>query len=215
MIQRVERRQFLKITNVSPRLLILHEDTKIGMWLTKDQVPRAQGFVSVGSRRFSEWLNLAYEATTDQVYHQVDPTEEDEGPLVERPEYETPSRILQRPMAPAQVLNMSLQQMPEKEGQPCEEIVHLYEETSQERSTPKEDRLTVITADEEEAKLEDSPQADDQVCFFKSGDLWAEDIKQGWAIIPEVDPSPQNIELEDIQISDPDGNTLEEVDPLR
>ncbi|CAH0484585.1 unnamed protein product [Peronospora farinosa] len=40
------------ILEVSDKDLILHEDTKLGIWLAKDRVPRAQGFVSVGSRRY-------------------------------------------------------------------------------------------------------------------------------------------------------------------
>ncbi|GMF41738.1 unnamed protein product [Phytophthora fragariaefolia] len=35
-------------------------DTKIAMWLTGDRVPRLPGYVSVGSRRYAEWQNLAY-----------------------------------------------------------------------------------------------------------------------------------------------------------
>ena len=85
----------LKVTNVSPHTLILHDDTKIDMWLTKDQVPRAQGFVSVGSRRYAEWLNLAYEATTNQVDPQVDLEEEEDTPMVEIPQYTILSCILQ------------------------------------------------------------------------------------------------------------------------
>ncbi|CAI5711485.1 unnamed protein product [Peronospora effusa] len=54
MIQGIGRRPILKITNVSPRPLTLHEDTKIVMWLTREQVPRTPGFVSVGSRRYAE-----------------------------------------------------------------------------------------------------------------------------------------------------------------
>lgn len=96
VVQEVGRRHFLKLTNVSNHTLILHEDTKIGVWLMKKQVPRAQVFVSLGSRRYAEWLNLAYEATTDQVDHAEDLLDEDEGPLVETPQYKTPSYILQR-----------------------------------------------------------------------------------------------------------------------
>ncbi|CAI5746408.1 unnamed protein product [Peronospora destructor] len=172
MIQGVGRRQFVKVTNVSFHTLILHDDTKGGMWLTKDQVPRAQGFVSVGSRRYAEWLNLAYEATTDQVDHQVDPTEEDDGPLVEVPQYTTPSRILQRPRVPVPIMNLSHRQMPEQEGQSCEERVHQREEISHDRRAAKDTQPIGVTADEEEAKLDDSPQADDQVCTFESGELW-------------------------------------------
>ena len=64
MIQGHGNRQFLRVTNVSDKDLILHEDTKLGIWLAKDRVPRAQGFVSVGSRRYAEWKNLAYQAST-------------------------------------------------------------------------------------------------------------------------------------------------------
>ena len=35
----------LRVTNVSDRDLILHDDAKLGIWLTKDRVPRAKGFV--------------------------------------------------------------------------------------------------------------------------------------------------------------------------
>ncbi|CAH0475315.1 unnamed protein product [Peronospora belbahrii] len=47
------------------------------------------------------------------------------------------------------------------------------------------------------------------------GELWAEDVDQGWAIIPEFDPLHTSIKLEDKQIPDSDGNTPEEVDRLR
>ena len=48
------------------------------------------------------------------------------------------------------------------------------------------------------ASIEDVTQADDQVCTFESGELWAEEISHGWAVIPEVDLSPEGIELKDI-----------------
>ncbi|CAI5707733.1 unnamed protein product [Peronospora farinosa] len=180
-----------------------------------EQVPRTPGFVSVGSRRYAEWLNLTYESTTDQVDHQADPTEEEEGPIVERPEYKTPSHILQRPAAPTPMMNMTYQPIPDRDEQPCEEEVNWQEGSIQERSVAKEDLPVVITTMEKEAKLVDLLQADDQVCSFESGELWAEDIRPGWAVVPEVDPSSEGIALEDIQIPDPDGNTPEEVDRLR
>ena len=85
----VGRRQFLKVTNVSTQMLRLHEDTRIGMLLAKDQIPRTLGYVTAGSRRYAEWWNLAYEATTDQDDRQVDLMMEDEGQLVDEPQYET------------------------------------------------------------------------------------------------------------------------------
>ena len=171
MIQGIGRRPILKITNVSPRPLTLHEDTKVGMWLTREQVPRTPEFVSVGSRRYAEWLNLAYESTTDQVDHQVDLTEEEEGPLVERPEYKTPSHILQRPQATTPMMNITHQPVPDSEEQLCEERVNWQEGTAQKRSVFEEDLHTVTTTNEKEVKPVDLLQADDQVCSFESGEL--------------------------------------------
>ncbi|GMF48428.1 unnamed protein product [Phytophthora fragariaefolia] len=86
----------LRLTNVSERKLILHEDTKIAMWLAGDRVPRLPGYVSVGSRRYAGWQNLAYQATTDE--NSVTPRQEEvQGPAVERPLYPTPTSILRRP----------------------------------------------------------------------------------------------------------------------
>ncbi|GMF47857.1 unnamed protein product [Phytophthora fragariaefolia] len=87
---------YLRLTNVSERKLILHGDTKIAMWLTGDRVPRLTGYVSVGSRRYADWQNLAYQATTDK--NGVTPKQEEvQGPDVERPLYQTPTSILKRP----------------------------------------------------------------------------------------------------------------------
>ena len=102
----------------------------------------------MGSQRYSEGLNLAYEATTDQVDHQEDLTEEDEESLVEIPQYETPSRILQRPSVPVPVMNTSHRQMPEEDGLPREEKVQLQKETSQEQSVSKDTQPTSVTANE-------------------------------------------------------------------
>ena len=49
MTRKVCRRHLMKDPNISPHTFILHDDTKIGTWLTRDQVPIAQGFFSVGS----------------------------------------------------------------------------------------------------------------------------------------------------------------------
>ena len=69
-------------------------------------MPIVQGFVFVDSRRYAEWLNLAYQAATDQGYHQVDLKEENDGSLVERPQYKIPSGNLQPPRIPVAMMNM-------------------------------------------------------------------------------------------------------------
>ena len=193
MTRGVGQRQLLKVTNISTHTLILHDDTKIGMWLSKDQIPRAQGFVSVGSRRYAEWLTLAYEATTDQVDAQVDLMEEYKGPLLETSQYKTLSSILKRPKRPAPVMGVSRQLPSEEADPPLEEKVFLSDGASQEQREPKEGPPGEEKVNEEEAESDDLQQADDQVCTFESGNIWAGDINQGWAIIPEVDPVLETI----------------------
>ncbi|EGZ13342.1 hypothetical protein PHYSODRAFT_246408 [Phytophthora sojae] len=61
------------------------------MWLTGDRVPRLPGYVSVGSRRYAEWQNDVSEPADVQ------------GPVVERPQYTTPTAILTRPAKRAEV----------------------------------------------------------------------------------------------------------------
>lgn len=56
----------------------------------------ARGFVSVGSRRYQEWQNLAYETTIDESCRIPPPVEEDARPLVERSLHRIPNKILKR-----------------------------------------------------------------------------------------------------------------------
>ena len=49
-------------------------------------------------------------------------------------------------------------------------------------STVTQPMETVVT--EAGTKNKDLVQADDQVCTFESGELWAEEVSQEWAVIP-------------------------------
>ncbi|OWY94356.1 hypothetical protein PHMEG_00035938 [Phytophthora megakarya] len=90
------RTKYISITNIGEEVLILHQDLRIGIWLAGDHVPGIPGFISVGSRRYMEWQNLALEATTD-IQLEEGEVRNPPTPAVERPEYETPRTILQRP----------------------------------------------------------------------------------------------------------------------
>ncbi|KAE9046307.1 hypothetical protein PR001_g4621 [Phytophthora rubi] len=68
------------------------------MWLAGDRVPRLQGFVTAGSRRYLEWQNLVLQATTDaKVSEKYRRPEQPDLPAVERPIYPTPRAILRKP----------------------------------------------------------------------------------------------------------------------
>ncbi|EGZ20270.1 hypothetical protein PHYSODRAFT_328401 [Phytophthora sojae] len=94
--------QYLQITNIGEKELVLRQNHQVGIWLAGDRVPRIEGYVSVGSRRYMEWRNLALQATTNAGSAEAGPPETPEGPMVERPEYPTPHAILWR-QDPAQV----------------------------------------------------------------------------------------------------------------
>ncbi|OWY93365.1 hypothetical protein PHMEG_00037268, partial [Phytophthora megakarya] len=80
----------------SDKAKIVNVDQRIGIWLAGDHVPRIPDFISIGPRRYKKWQNLALEATTDTQSEEME-IENPPIPAVERPEYETPRTILQRP----------------------------------------------------------------------------------------------------------------------
>ncbi|KAE8985338.1 hypothetical protein PR001_g16862 [Phytophthora rubi] len=86
------------ITNIGEKKLLIQGDERIAMWLAGDRVPRLQGFVTAGSRRYLEWQNLALQATTDaKVAEKYRRPEQPDLPAVERPIYPTPRAILRKP----------------------------------------------------------------------------------------------------------------------
>ncbi|EGZ04455.1 hypothetical protein PHYSODRAFT_343257 [Phytophthora sojae] len=108
--------RYLQITNIGEKELVLRQSLQVGMWLAGDRVPRIQGYVSIGSRRYMEWQNLALQATTDAGSTEAEPPEAPPGPMVERPEYPTPRAILQR-RHPAQVRQVEARSKGAEDGQ--------------------------------------------------------------------------------------------------
>ena len=87
----VGRRRHLLLTNITERVVCIPGHTKVAIWLAPDAVPRAPGYVSLGSRRYAEWQNLAFQSTVDPL---DDGAEEISLPQVERQPYPTPRKIL-------------------------------------------------------------------------------------------------------------------------
>ena len=85
--------KYLQLTNLSDRDLVLRHGAPLGLWMAADMIPRSPGYVSVGSRRYNEWQTLAFEATVDREEELPEPYV---GPLVDHPEYPTPTKILTR-----------------------------------------------------------------------------------------------------------------------
>ncbi|OWZ16416.1 reverse transcriptase [Phytophthora megakarya] len=84
------------ISNIGEEILQLDHRLDVGMILDQAKVPRSPGFLSVGSRRYREWQNLALASTVDT---RSEPPEHMKGPAEpedQRPTYPTPRSILRR-----------------------------------------------------------------------------------------------------------------------
>ncbi|POM76967.1 LOW QUALITY PROTEIN: Hypothetical protein PHPALM_5736 [Phytophthora palmivora] len=93
VVKGLGKRRYLQITNVSDKTITLQKDVRIGIWLAGDHIPRMPGFVSVGSRRYMEWQNLALEASVEGDSEQVDLPAEPPEITVDRPSYPSPRAI--------------------------------------------------------------------------------------------------------------------------
>ena len=252
------RRKYLQMTNTGDREIILPTHTILGMWTEGDMVPRTQGFVTVGSGKYKEWQTLAYEATTDRAN---EPPTKQIGPLVDRPTYATPKRIVKRPSNTLKNLSPAIstvkQQANNGESQKADAVIAKEETvnkaellrmendheigtqqaTKGDRDIDQEwlrDRSSLSKADptnkllklgqpgetkepKEEAmlKTEDAEIAGTPVYYHESGDLFAEDIEQHMAVLPEMSATTGEVTIEDIQIGDPNVPLTTEQHQLR
>ncbi|OWY93862.1 LOW QUALITY PROTEIN: hypothetical protein PHMEG_00036582 [Phytophthora megakarya] len=65
VVEGTGRIRYLVISNIGEEILRLDHRLDVGMILDQDKVPRSPGFVSVGSRRYRQWQNLALESSVD------------------------------------------------------------------------------------------------------------------------------------------------------
>ncbi|OWZ09713.1 LOW QUALITY PROTEIN: reverse transcriptase [Phytophthora megakarya] len=198
------RPKYISITTIGDEVLILHRDQQIGIWLAGDHVPRIPGFISIGSRRYMEWQNLALEATTDTRAEEM----EVEVPLVlavERPEYETLRAILQRPKA-------TLIQCRKCNPSNDEHAASMTQKTNMNPSPVVEDQPGASDLD----LTWDSDQDYDEYVYYHEGsDLYAVHVDGQMAVLPEVPATTEDMKNEDIQLCGSDNQTPEEIDRLR
>ncbi|POM70816.1 Reverse transcriptase [Phytophthora palmivora] len=60
----------------------------------------------------------------------------------------------------------------------------------------------------------DDPTMDDEVCIKEGGSLFAEDMEDQTAVLPEVTATTEEVKIEDLQIGDAKINTQEEIERL-
>ncbi|ETI53999.1 hypothetical protein F443_03141 [Phytophthora nicotianae P1569] len=190
-------RRHLQLTNISDRTRCLPAHTQVGMWLSGDRVPRRQGFVTVGSRRYAEWQNLVLQATTDAVSEEEALIVEPAGPMVDHPQYDPPKIILKRPAA---VSNQFAKVYDRREDENTAEEMPEGDETEGPTKTrPIENAQEPPTASQH---LEE-----DQVCISEGGEIFAKDVDSQMAVLTEITMTTEDVKLEDIRIEN-DGNAL-------
>ncbi|OWZ03745.1 hypothetical protein PHMEG_00024469 [Phytophthora megakarya] len=193
------RTKYISITNIGDKMLILHQDQRIGIWLAGDHVPRIPGFILIGSRRYMEWQNLALEATTDTRSEEME-VENPPTPAVKRPEYETPRAILQRPKATL-IRRQKVEASQDQDIPDYPPSDELPPEKSPSDESPSEMRpLDLASVASEESDL---------------SDLYAEDVDGQMAVLPEVPVVTEDVKIEDIQLCGSDNQTPEEIERLR
>ncbi|KAE8883029.1 hypothetical protein PF003_g32919 [Phytophthora fragariae] len=215
------------------------------MWLPGDTIPRLGGYVTVGSRRYAEWQNLAFQATTD--LPDDGPGEESTEPMVDRPQYTTPTRILarskenHRPVISQVVASTPPTLVPNEGTLEVEpnvtvegpSLVGTEEKPEAEepiRALPSDDSSLIEAAVQDrtdttpaETPMEPEPPETeppdppqgDPVCYHEGGELFAEDVESHMAVLPEVATTTEEVTIEDIQVGNPADNSPEEIEKLR
>ncbi|POM79943.1 Reverse transcriptase [Phytophthora palmivora] len=122
---------------------------------------------------YAEWQNLAYQATTDEI-SEVDINEQVAEPAVERPEYVTPTAILPRSVKAIQNVEIAGDGDASPPSSKC---------------TSDQGKIDSANNDNLRTKIEANigdPTIDEEVCIKKGGTLFAEDVEDQMAVLPEV-----------------------------
>ncbi|KAE9081927.1 hypothetical protein PF010_g21792 [Phytophthora fragariae] len=245
VVRGLGRRQYLRISNLGETTLYLGPHDRIGMWLPGDTIHRLEGYVTVGSRRYAEWQNLAFQATTD--LPDDESGEESMQPMVERPQYVTPTRILtrskenHRPVISQVVASTPPELMPNEGAFEAEpnvivedpSLVETEEEPEAEepiRDLPSDNSSPIEAAVQDrtgtapaETPMEPEPpemeppghSQEEPVCYHEGGELFAEDVESHMAVLPEVATTTEEVTIEHIQVGNPEDSSPEEIERLR
>uniref|UniRef100_H3GBV5 Uncharacterized protein n=1 Tax=Phytophthora ramorum TaxID=164328 RepID=H3GBV5_PHYRM len=207
-IQLAGRRQLYgeKVTQVK---LGEHCQLEVG-----ESIEIRKGFILSSHRKlYAEWQNLAFQSTTDRVEveeRELAPT----GPMVDRPQYDTPMKILRRDRGTSRSVVAQLtvprpaEMKPEAVGSPRDQEGGTGDQDARE-SPPMEQATRIeMTADQKESMpqaetppiVDPEPLDDEEVCYHEGGDLFAEDVERQMAILPEVVTTTDEVTIEDIQL---------------
>ncbi|POM61086.1 reverse transcriptase [Phytophthora palmivora] len=150
--------------------------------------------------------------------------------MVDRPSYPTPRAILKRPeISQIQVKPVLTTEDQPSAGtdpqdrtpiQPVEIAVTKPKYGSviggsAERDLPGRSSAPIQEASPENRNNSPDLEPDPEVRYHEGIDLYAEDVDQEMAILPEINPTTDEVKIEDIQVGDPGIQTTAEIERLR
>ncbi|POM73533.1 LOW QUALITY PROTEIN: Reverse transcriptase [Phytophthora palmivora] len=158
------------------------------------------GFVSVGSRRYMKWQNLALEATVKGGSEHNEILMESTEPMV-KPELTTEDQPSagtdpqdRTPIQPVGT-EVTNQNMDRVKADNLDPVIG----GSAERDLPGQLPAPIQEASPENRNNSPDPEPDPEMHCHEGDDLYAEDVDQEMAILPEINPTTDEVKIEDIQ----------------
>ncbi|OWZ12052.1 reverse transcriptase [Phytophthora megakarya] len=181
----VGRHMCLRVAYITKKSAVLDAHTTVGWWSSVDSIPRAFGFVRPGSRKYDEWQNLAYEATSGVNDKEI--FQESREPVTER-------RVVSADTTPTREARC-----PEPGDEP-----HLEKEQEGglRPMTGSTDGLNEFGVNFE--SIPEYEHADEEVIFHEGSDLYAEDVEAEMAVLPKV-PLTAEVKIGDLKMGRPEG----------
>ncbi|GMF22014.1 unnamed protein product [Phytophthora fragariaefolia] len=180
-------------------LMTLDAHTPMGWWTPADAIPRALGFIQLGSRRYQKRQNLAYGTTCDA--GDVWVAEASSAPMVARLTYQTPWKVLSRdeerrsrPEASQRDWTPMMATIATAQNAGTKDRFNVGESAAYASKThvPEPD---TGTRDEEE---------EDAVLVHEGSDLCAEELEAEMAILPDLSLTAE-VRIEDLKVGQPTG----------
>ncbi|POM70367.1 Reverse transcriptase, partial [Phytophthora palmivora] len=142
-------------------------------------------------------------------------------PMVDRPSYPAPRAILKRPeisqiqdRTPIQKsveIEVTNQNMDQVKADDLDPVIG----GSAESDLPGQLSTPIQEASPENRNNSPDPELGPEAHYHEGNDLYAEDVDQEMAILPEINSTTDEVKMEDIQVGDPGIQTTAEIEPLR
>ncbi|POM72330.1 Reverse transcriptase [Phytophthora palmivora] len=203
VVKGLGKRRYLQITNVSDKAIILQEDRVI-TFPERQDLSRADGRSTLlpGTSCYLETTRDLADTGKKPVL-----TTEDQLSVGIDPQDRTPIQKVK-----TEVTSQHRDQV--KVDQKAKDLDPLIG-GSAEGDLPGQLSAPIQEASSGNRNNSPDPDPDPEVHYHEGNDLYADDVDQEMAILPEINPTTDEAKIEDIQVGDPGIQTAEEIERLR